>query len=108
MKKLSWLYTFEVLFALFVVVNCLDYYSTKLLVDLGGPSVEVNPIMRWAIILMGTFGMIVMKSAVLGIMWWFREHIRLRVLVILNIIFVGVVVNNFINYHYTLDFINKI
>ena len=64
------------LFITFVVLNILDFISTKLVVDIVGPSAELNPLMYFVITSLGIWGILFIKSIILWGIWIYKEKIR--------------------------------
>lgn len=61
MKSKIWL-----AFAALVALNLIDFATTGLLVHVYGSSIELNPIVRFAIVHFGVVGIFLVKAVVLG------------------------------------------
>ncbi len=95
-------------FAVLLMLNVLDAYSTMILVWQFGTEVEANPIMKYAMDLYGVAGMYGLKFVVVGflalvVFFVVRNHMGERAAImahrsmwLLNVILGFIVVNNFI------------
>ena len=109
LKRLPSISNLWTAFAVVLVLNMLDAYSTMLLVMLFGTiEVEANPIMKYAMELYGIPGMYGLKLAVVGflalvVMFVIRNHLQERAAImahrsmwLINVVMSYIVVNNFI------------
>ncbi len=79
-------------FAFLVGLNYLDYLTTLIILDLGG--VESNPIMDYLIVHYGMISVLLFKAIVLGTFLFLLKHISLRIIIMVNIIYLSVVSGN--------------
>ena len=98
----------NILFSIFVLINVLDFYTTKVLVDMDGIGIEGNPIMLYAMTILGaTWAMFTIKMTVLVPMLVFInksdesfKHLppnRITIVMYVMIAVLGLIVlNNFI------------
>ena len=87
-----------VLFSVFIFANVADFITTKACLDLTGYNVEVNPLLRVAMISFGIYVLIPMKAAACGVVWLFRGKINNRTLLIASTAFSALAVNNAFQY----------
>lgn len=84
------------LFGIFFILNGFDFYSTKLVLEAGG--IEANPIVNWVIVNVGMNAVVPFKLLYIWVLWAFRRFITTTVLATVDVIFLLIVVNNFIHY----------
>ena len=98
--------TNKLLFALLVILNGLDFISTKIIVDSHGYDLEANPLLQ---LMMGytdsSWSILLVKIAALTFAYFmfdvgfnrgYAQNRARNILIVLNTIFTIVVINNFL------------
>jgi hypothetical protein len=89
MKTIDWkIFNFGILLGL----NYLDFLTTKIILALGGA--EWNPLMAYLIDHFGIYSVLWFKLFVLGILLLLIQKISLRVMMLLNVVYMCVVAGN--------------
>ncbi len=79
-------------FAFLVGLNYLDYLTTQIILSLGG--VESNPLMAYLIVHYGMISVLFFKAIVLGMFFFLLKRISLRIIILVDIIYLSVVTGN--------------
>jgi len=91
--------SWRLLFLIFILLQLGDFVSTKLVLDISGPFAEVNPIAQWLIITIGIYAILPLKAIACWAIWKWKYWANVKVLAIVNTVFVMIVAGNFYNYY---------
>lgn len=90
------------MWAMFIILNALDAYTTWTNIQLYGISVELNPIIYHVLDAYGPHALFGWKAVWVGIVLCCHKWITLRVLITLNIVFLAIVLGNAFVHKYPL------